>query len=298
MRRVAPELGQAFSELREAEGLSLVDVYRRGRELEELYQLAETLTELDERATMWRIRHLKVVERIIGGEVVGTQGTPVELLGGLPTAVLPGALEGPEHADRAARRRRAELRGLPPAALGRRELRADRASARRRFTSIVAAARSASRATAGSTSRCGTGAVALGRRGPVRTYRPRHLRRSARESARAAGGGGARHPLRRGRRRGAAVRGRGVRRGRLGLRADLRARPRARGSRAGAGRAPGGRLAFTAWPADAFARARARAGRLRPRGRGRPRWGGEEHVRELLGDAFELEFADGEWPRG
>ena len=83
MRRVAPELGQAFSELRQAEELSLVDIYRRGRELEELYQLAEALLELDERATMWRLKHLKVVERIIGGEVVGTQGTPVELLEGL-----------------------------------------------------------------------------------------------------------------------------------------------------------------------------------------------------------------------
>ena len=47
------------------------------------HELAETLTELDERAGVWRIRHLRVVERIIGGEVVGTQGTPVELLAGL-----------------------------------------------------------------------------------------------------------------------------------------------------------------------------------------------------------------------
>ena len=83
MRRVVPELGQAFSHARRAAGLSLVDVYRRGREFEELYQLAEALIELDERATMWRVRHLKVVERSIGGEVVGTQGTPVELLAGL-----------------------------------------------------------------------------------------------------------------------------------------------------------------------------------------------------------------------
>jgi tryptophan 2,3-dioxygenase len=29
------------------------------------------------------MRHYKVVARIIGDEVVGTQGTPVELLGGL-----------------------------------------------------------------------------------------------------------------------------------------------------------------------------------------------------------------------
>jgi tryptophan 2,3-dioxygenase len=83
LRRVAPELGQAFHALRRAAGLSIVDVYRRGRELEDLYQLSEALVELDERATMWRVRHFKVVERIIGGEVVGTQGTPVELLGGL-----------------------------------------------------------------------------------------------------------------------------------------------------------------------------------------------------------------------
>jgi len=83
LRRVAPALGQAFHKLRRDAGLSLVDLYRRGRELEDLYQLAEALIELDERATMWRIRHFKVVERVIGGDVVGTQGTPVELLEGL-----------------------------------------------------------------------------------------------------------------------------------------------------------------------------------------------------------------------
>ena len=83
LRRAAPALGQAFHALRREAGLSIADVYRRGREFEELYQLAEALTELDERATVWRVRHYKVVERIIGGEVVGTQGTPVELLGAL-----------------------------------------------------------------------------------------------------------------------------------------------------------------------------------------------------------------------
>ncbi len=53
----------------------------RGREFEELYQLAEGLMEWDERVTTWRIRHYKVVARIIGDQVVGTQGTPVEVLG-------------------------------------------------------------------------------------------------------------------------------------------------------------------------------------------------------------------------
>ena len=83
IRRVAPLLGQAFHALRENVGLSLVDVYVRGREHEALYQLAEALVELDERITTWRVRHYKVVARIIGDSVVGTQGTPVEVLGRL-----------------------------------------------------------------------------------------------------------------------------------------------------------------------------------------------------------------------
>jgi tryptophan 2,3-dioxygenase len=83
IRRVTPPLGQALSGLLRQQGLSVVDLYVQGREHEELYQLAECLIEWDERLTLWRMRHYKVVSRIIGDEVVGTQGTPVELLGGM-----------------------------------------------------------------------------------------------------------------------------------------------------------------------------------------------------------------------
>jgi tryptophan 2,3-dioxygenase len=83
IRRVTPTLGQAFSALLRERGLGPVDLYVQGRELEELYQLAECLVEWDERLTLWRMRHYKVVARIIGDEVIGTQGTPVELLGRL-----------------------------------------------------------------------------------------------------------------------------------------------------------------------------------------------------------------------
>jgi tryptophan 2,3-dioxygenase len=83
MRAAVPALGQSFSALVRKRGLTLEDVYVHGREHEDLYQLAEALTELDERLMLWRVRHYKVVARIIGDEVVGTQGTPVELLGGL-----------------------------------------------------------------------------------------------------------------------------------------------------------------------------------------------------------------------
>jgi tryptophan 2,3-dioxygenase len=83
IRRVTPPLGQAFSaRLREA-GLSVVELYRHGREHEELYRLAELLIGWDERITLWRMRHYLVVARVIGDQVVGTQGTPVELLGSL-----------------------------------------------------------------------------------------------------------------------------------------------------------------------------------------------------------------------
>ncbi len=83
IRRVGKELGEAFVAARERAGVSLVEVYTRGRELEDLYMLAELLIELDERITVWRVRHFKVVQRTIGGDVVGTQGTPVEIMGRL-----------------------------------------------------------------------------------------------------------------------------------------------------------------------------------------------------------------------
>jgi tryptophan 2,3-dioxygenase len=83
IRRVTPLLGQAFSVRVRERGLTLVDLYVHGRDHEDLYQLAEALIDWDERLTLWRMRHYKVVARIIGDEVVGTQGTPVELLGGL-----------------------------------------------------------------------------------------------------------------------------------------------------------------------------------------------------------------------
>jgi tryptophan 2,3-dioxygenase len=83
IRRVGKLLGDAFHAARERAGLSLVEVYTRGREHDDLYNLAEQLIELDERITVWRVRHFKVVQRVIGGDVVGTQGTPVEIMGRL-----------------------------------------------------------------------------------------------------------------------------------------------------------------------------------------------------------------------
>ena len=83
IRSVAPQLGQAFSALLRERGLGIAELYQQGREQEDLYQLAELLIGWDEHVALWRMRHYLVVARVIGDEVVGTQGTPVELLGGL-----------------------------------------------------------------------------------------------------------------------------------------------------------------------------------------------------------------------
>jgi tryptophan 2,3-dioxygenase len=85
-RRVAhvtQHLWKAFDRQLERAGLELTELYQRGREFEELYQLAELLTEWDERIWLWRFRHYAIVARALGEETVGTQGTPVQVLGKL-----------------------------------------------------------------------------------------------------------------------------------------------------------------------------------------------------------------------
>jgi tryptophan 2,3-dioxygenase len=56
-------------------------VYQQSSAHEDGFQLAERLLDWDQKLVMWRTLHLKFVERIIGGHVIGTQGTPVEVLG-------------------------------------------------------------------------------------------------------------------------------------------------------------------------------------------------------------------------
>lgn len=83
VRDAAPGLGRELHRLLDEAGLDLVELYRRGREHEDLYQLAELLTDWDERVTVWRFRHYTIVARVLGEDVVGTQGTPVGVLGKL-----------------------------------------------------------------------------------------------------------------------------------------------------------------------------------------------------------------------
>ena len=80
---VTQRVVKAFDRLVADAGLDLAQLYQHGREHEQLYQLAELLTEWDERIWVWRFRHYAIVARALGEETIGTQGTPVQVLGKL-----------------------------------------------------------------------------------------------------------------------------------------------------------------------------------------------------------------------
>ncbi len=77
---VGPRLGIAFYDQLKRANLTIADLYRRHEEFFGLHDVAERLLDFDERMQLFRFHHLKLAERIIGGHVVGTMGTPVEVL--------------------------------------------------------------------------------------------------------------------------------------------------------------------------------------------------------------------------
>jgi tryptophan 2,3-dioxygenase len=81
--KVTQRVSRAFAGVLEDAGMELAELYQHGREHESLYQLAEAITDWDSRVWVWRFRHYTVVARSLGEHTVGTQGTPVEVLGKL-----------------------------------------------------------------------------------------------------------------------------------------------------------------------------------------------------------------------
>jgi tryptophan 2,3-dioxygenase len=77
---IGPRLGVVFHEQLQKANLSVDDIYRRHEEFFGLHDVAERLLDFDERVHVFRFHHLKLAQRIIGGGVVGTMGTPVEVL--------------------------------------------------------------------------------------------------------------------------------------------------------------------------------------------------------------------------
>src|SRR6185369_541700 len=77
---ITPRIGDAFQEQLASKGLTLDDIYRRHEEFFGLHEMAECMLDFDERLQAFRFHHLKLAQRIIGAGVIGTMGTPVEVL--------------------------------------------------------------------------------------------------------------------------------------------------------------------------------------------------------------------------
>ena len=77
---IAPRLGDVFFERLAGTGITLIELYRRHAEFFALHEVAEAMLDFDELVQAFRFHHLKLAQRIIGGYVAGTMGTPVEVL--------------------------------------------------------------------------------------------------------------------------------------------------------------------------------------------------------------------------
>jgi tryptophan 2,3-dioxygenase len=78
--RVTQEIGGALDRALVRADVELTEVYRRPAEFARLHELAELLTDWDERISTWRFRHYSIVARALGEETIGIQGVPVQAL--------------------------------------------------------------------------------------------------------------------------------------------------------------------------------------------------------------------------
>jgi tryptophan 2,3-dioxygenase len=77
---LAPRLGQAFFDELDRNEIGVEELYRRHSEFLALHEIAEKLLDFDERVQLFRFHHMKLAHRIIGGDVLGTTGRPVDIL--------------------------------------------------------------------------------------------------------------------------------------------------------------------------------------------------------------------------
>ncbi|RYH71073.1 MAG: tryptophan 2,3-dioxygenase [Alcaligenaceae bacterium] len=82
IREIAPKLYASLTARREAQQLTLSDMFKSGSD-SALYVLAEALLDIDEKISVWRVQHLNIAVRTIGNGGVGTKGMPVQTLANL-----------------------------------------------------------------------------------------------------------------------------------------------------------------------------------------------------------------------
>jgi tryptophan 2,3-dioxygenase len=80
MLHMGPQLNEAFQAQLKKAAITLEQMYKRNQEFFALHDVAERLLDFDEIIQAFRFHHLKLAERIIGGNVIGTGGNPVDIL--------------------------------------------------------------------------------------------------------------------------------------------------------------------------------------------------------------------------
>ena len=80
LARATPAVAKAFDGALARTGVPLTELYRDRQHHQSLHELAELLTDFDERVRLWRFRHYSVVARAIGEESIGIQGVAVQQL--------------------------------------------------------------------------------------------------------------------------------------------------------------------------------------------------------------------------
>ena len=81
LSRALQAIAPTFDDVLARAGIDdVTELYLHRSEHAEIHQIAELLTDVDERLRVWRVRHYTVVARAIGEESIGIQGTPVQVL--------------------------------------------------------------------------------------------------------------------------------------------------------------------------------------------------------------------------
>ena len=80
MLHLGPQLGEVFYAQLKKQKLTLDELYKHNAENFALHEIAELLVDFDQRIQTFRFLHLKLAQRIIGGNVIGTGGNPVDIL--------------------------------------------------------------------------------------------------------------------------------------------------------------------------------------------------------------------------
>ncbi|HUQ49340.1 MAG TPA: tryptophan 2,3-dioxygenase family protein [Terriglobales bacterium] len=80
MLHIAPQLQEAFNGQLKKSGITLEEMYRHNQDHFSLHDVAERLLDYDTNIQAFRFHHLKLAQRIIGGNVIGTGGNPVDIL--------------------------------------------------------------------------------------------------------------------------------------------------------------------------------------------------------------------------